>query len=365
MSKGRALVVAVDEYRVWDPSGRADLPRACGAGKKSAGVLAEHGLEVEMAVNPSGKDLLGAFTRLVQQARREGQVPWLVFVGSGATRRDGALVLCASDTDRTLEGAVLLDELAWRVAHEGPPRMVVALDCGFTGIREADEPVRTLTPHARVDPRRRIFRRADVVLARPLDAAVLDEELLVDQAVPIEGVLFQIHGSNGGGFMDVRLPGRDLLGHLQVFPEADPSVPPPFLADREYWFWRPGLRPWPERFTLRRSDDPPFGPPTPAAWLAFEHAPFGATSLVGTEPRGRCFRIVRQPAGVEAGFLELREDTGRITGQIWYGVPGQVDLDGFFLFGEAEQLEFTALPEPHLSGRTLHVVVTPRRFDTA
>jgi hypothetical protein len=202
-------------------------------------------------------------------------------------------------------------------------------------------------------------------LARPLDSIVPDAtELVLSLDTPVAGVLFQIHGSIGGGFMDIRQPDRDLAGHLQVFPEDDPSVPSPFLADREYWFWRPAQRPWPDRFFLRRSDEPPFGPTDPAAWLAFEHAPFGTSSVVTAEPQGRCFRIVRQPAGVEAGFLELREEGGRIVGQVWYGVPGQIDLNGFFLFGETERLEFSELEQPHLMGRTLHVLVTPRYFDT-
>lgn len=355
--KGRAVVIAVDQYRKFDPSGGWDLPRSSEAGKCSAGVLAEAGLEVSVVHNPTGAALREVVGDTLRAARKEGVPAWLVFVGAGATGRDGRLYLCASDTDRALRGAVALDDLALLAANEGPPRIAVTLDCGFTGIGPADEPVRTLTPHARVDDDVRVFRRSDVVMTRPLDAIVPDLDPLLTGVVPVGGVLMQITPTTGGDFIDLRVDG-ELVGHLRVYGPLDPTVPPPFEPGREYWFWRRATVPWPEHYAMRHNNGAPFGPDDATRWDAFEQVSFGGSSVVTQNPTGRVFRIVRMPGNVEAGFLELHESSGAVTSQTWYAVPGQIDLFGFFLFGDTERLEFTRVPTPALAGRTLHVAVT-------
>lgn len=359
MTKGVSWVIGSGTYRSWDPSGGANLPQAAKAAAATAGALADLGVAAKTLVDPDGAAIREAM-REVARGARDGGPGLFVFHGAGATRSDGELVLCGADTDRTLAQAVPLTELAWIAAHEGPQRLGLVLDCGFGGIAHAEQRVRTLTPHAQPSRCRLPWRTSDLVIAWSPGAAVDDGAALVASET-WGAVLYQIHGGVGGDFMDIDGPAGRPLGQLMLFPAGDPTVPPPFEDERDYWYWRPAVNDWPDRFVLRASTGPAAGPPELAAWQGFRYSPFpSASQLVAAAQRQRCYRIVRHPDGAEVGYLELHGTPTWVDRQTWYAAPGQLDLNGFYLLGPGDELHFSVVAGETLTGTSMHVLEAPR-----
>jgi hypothetical protein len=184
-SDGCALLIGIDDYRAFDPSGDSDLKggahdtvaaaRCCtvlGMNPVDIHILRD---DVESAGNPFTIRSKGKTTRAAIEAQlgwlREqldaGRKGLLWYSGHGAhTEKDG-LLLCPSDTDATFAGAISFKGLKALLGPNAAQNLTVVLDCCHGG--------------PRVD---RLGRRSSTLGGDPIEAgAAFDDDLQIGAIV--------------------------------------------------------------------------------------------------------------------------------------------------------------------------------------